>query len=432
MANLTDCQTKDLPTHKAKCKRGNYILKVDLCPRHITNPRISRTLTCPATASFADLHDALQVAFDWKNCHLYNFDVLDHKETMGSKHRFVMQPALCRITNLDTSDNGGFSTYPTEDSKHTRLHQIMDGGLTSGRTIHCMYDFEDGSEHVITCAGRADATTNFVVLGGEGHGCAEDVGEYGGWPNLIAAHESDELMKYQRYLMYWFENTAHKKDPRGLRGVAKYAWDKDEISAILEALDNSYLPAHPTSILLVSLAKDTQLRSKATIGEVTDGISAMICIGEPQNFDAITVTNAAIMESEFVALNQKLVKYAKAGGVLIFGFSMPSLTEPSKFEKLMESYGIDWKFGYCTGEIYNTNRMADLNEKYSLMPYNMNDLCLKNVRPENRVYSGSHRAKNQGPAIFAKYGRSGGRIGWISDVSGEGETTTLLLAMCGL
>lgn len=198
-----------------------------------------------------------------------------------------MQPALCRITNLDTSDNGGFSTYPTEDSKHTRLHQIMDGGLTSGRTIHYMYDFEDGSEHVITCAGRADATTNFVVLGGEGHGCAEDVGGYGGWPNLITAYESDELMKYQRYLMYWFENTAHNKDPRGLRGVAKYAWDKDEINAILEALDNSYLPARPTSIILVSLTKESwfdlmyasvlaQLRSKATIGEVTDGISAMI------------------------------------------------------------------------------------------------------------------------------------------------------------
>lgn len=100
------------------------------------------------------------------------------------------------------------------------------------------------------------------------------------------------------------------------------------------------------------------------------------------------------MESEFVALNQKLVKYAKVGGVLIFGFSMPSLTEPSKFEKLMESYGIDWKSGYCTGEIYNTNRMADLNEKYSLMPYNMNALCLKNVRSEYRVYSGLYRAKN--------------------------------------
>lgn len=380
---------------------------------------------------------------------------------MGSEHKYVTQPILWKLTNPDTYNGVGFKKYRVADSKRSRLYETLDDELTSGKTIHYVYDFEDGWEHVITCAGRADPTTKFVVLGGEGHGCAENVGGVFRWATLIEAYESDEPSEEQRRLMSWFENEAHNKDPRGLRGVAKYAWDKDRINATLETLDNSYIPVNPTSILLVSLAKEfwsdlmydsvfAQLRSKSeirevTVGEfrskveireVTDGVSAMKGIEESQNFDAIIVTNAAIMESEFVAINQKLAEYAKAGGVLIFGFSVPSLTEPSKFEKLMEIYGLDWKFGYCAGETYNINEMDDLNKEnslmpYSLMPYSMNALCLKNVKPDDRVYSGSGRAEDQSPAIYAKYGSSGGRIGWIVDVSGEKETTAVLLAMCG-
>ncbi|KAF7921056.1 uncharacterized protein EAE97_011324 [Botrytis byssoidea] len=435
-----DCQTKDWPNHKAACRRQNYILKVDLFPRHFTNPRISRTLSCPTTASFADLHNALQVAFDWKNCHLYDFEVLDHNETMGSEHRLVMKPMLCKITDLDTLDS---DSDPAKDSKRTKLYQILDGERTTGKTIHYMYDFGDGWEHVITCSGRADPTTNFVVLGGEGHGCAEDVGGYSGWVDLLAAYESDEPTEHQRHLMSWFENEAHNKDPRGLRGAARYAWDKDRINAILNELDTSKLPGHPTSILLVSLAKEswfdqmyasvlTELRSKTMIKEVTDGASAMKCIEETQKFGTIIVTDAAIMEPEFVAISRKLVEYAKARGILIFGFLLSSLTEPPKFEELMKSYGLGWKFGDYTRETYDINKMADLNKKYNLMPYSMKAVSLKNTRPEDRVYSGPGRDKNQSPAVFAKYGSSGGRIGWIGDVNGEEETTTLLLAMCGL
>ncbi|KAF7888964.1 hypothetical protein EAF00_009264 [Botryotinia globosa] len=317
----TDCQIKDWPIHKAKCRRGNYILKVDLCPRHFTNPRISRTLTCPATASFADLHIALQAAFEWKNNHLYDFEVLDHNNTMGSGHEYVKQPVLCKLTSLDTFYGGGFNTYPVEDSKHTKLYQILDGRLTSGKTIHYIYDFGDGWEHVITCAGRADQTTKFVVLGGGGHGCVEDVGGLTRWINLIAAYESDEPTEEQRNLMSWFENKAHNKDPRGLRGVAKYAWDKDRINATLETLDNSYLSGHFTSILLVSLAKElwfdlmyasalAQLRSRATIREVTDGASAMKCIEESKD----SAPSSLRMRQLWNPIPQFFAKYGSSGG----------------------------------------------------------------------------------------------------------------------
>ncbi|TGO09306.1 hypothetical protein BTUL_0172g00240 [Botrytis tulipae] len=339
---------------------------------------------------------------------------------MGSEHRLVMKPLLCKITDLDTLDADG---DPAKDSKRTKLYQILDGARTSGKTIHYMYDFGDGWEHDMDVRKMWEGIVD--------------------WVDLIAAYESDEPTEHQRHLISWFENQAHNKDPRGLRGAAKYAWDKDRINAILNELDTSKLPGHSTSILLLSLAKEswfdqmyasvlTELRSKTMVKEVTDGASAMKCIKETQNFGTIIVTDAAIMEPEFVAISRKLVEYAKAGGILIFGFLMSSLTEPPKFEELMKSYGLDWKFGDYTRETYDINKMADLNKKYNLMPYSMKAVSLKNTRPEDRVYSGPDRDKNLSPAVFAKYGSSGGRIGWIGDVNGEEETTTLLLAMCGL
>src|SRR4051812_35739924 len=60
-----ECQAQDWPTHKTSCKRPNYVLTVDLCPEYINAPRVRRTLSCPATATFLQLHHALQIAFGW-------------------------------------------------------------------------------------------------------------------------------------------------------------------------------------------------------------------------------------------------------------------------------------------------------------------------------------------------------------------------------
>jgi hypothetical protein len=60
-----ECQTASWPSHKGKCNRQNYHIKFYLCPDEITDPLVIRTLSCPATATFDELHQALQVAFQW-------------------------------------------------------------------------------------------------------------------------------------------------------------------------------------------------------------------------------------------------------------------------------------------------------------------------------------------------------------------------------
>jgi hypothetical protein len=70
-----ECQAASWPSHRAHCKRQNYIIKFRLCPGVITDPPVIRTLSCPATATLVQLHQALQIAFQWAGIHCYDFTV---------------------------------------------------------------------------------------------------------------------------------------------------------------------------------------------------------------------------------------------------------------------------------------------------------------------------------------------------------------------
>ncbi|KAK4116597.1 hypothetical protein N656DRAFT_701743 [Canariomyces notabilis] len=60
-----DCQVAHWSVHKPACTRPNYIIQFHLHPEHIDNPSVIRTLSCPANATFYQLHQALQAAFGW-------------------------------------------------------------------------------------------------------------------------------------------------------------------------------------------------------------------------------------------------------------------------------------------------------------------------------------------------------------------------------
>lgn len=142
------CQKDDWSTHKYSCKRQNYILKIDLHPRLITTPRITRTLSCPATATFATFHQVLQIAFDWATTHLYEFYVFDHSDGRGRENRLAGGEPLFKITELSTDDDElvmpGIPRLKKKDVTQIQLFNVLDDPKTKGKTIHYMYDFGDG------------------------------------------------------------------------------------------------------------------------------------------------------------------------------------------------------------------------------------------------------------------------------------------------
>ncbi|TVY43687.1 Uncharacterized protein LOCC1_G004653 [Lachnellula occidentalis] len=457
----------------------------NLHPRFITNPRVTRTLSCPATATFASLHQALIVAFGWANTHLYDFDVFDHSDVRGRENRFSGGNPMFKITATSEESDPEESDYESDDeslgpkdpdSAQVTLFDILHDPKTKGKTIHYCYDFGDGWEHVISCIGRADATAQFVCLEGEGHGCAEDVGGCIGWQELLKAYDADEPSKKQKELMSWFETQASNKDAEGLRGEKKWIWDKDNINTVLNELgrttkegvvpspSNSLPVPSPTtnlvpfpiapdslpSVLLVSLDKQSffdnmyeetlaLLRSKANIIEVTHIASAMSHLSSPQaSYTAIIVTDAGILARDKVTLQQKLAEYATCGGTVIIGFHVSSFARPKDAARFFkDQWAFDWKFGNYHREMFRLNPRALQYSRYisqggtTFLPrqYSMKAVLLSGPKPEDCVYVGE-MGSAESPAVLAKKGK--GFLGWIGDVNTEVGTSLLLLYMCGL
>ena len=261
----SECQTKHWPTHKADCKRPNYILKFHLCPDTITDPPIWRTLSCPADASFHALHQALQVAFGYASAHTYDFRVKDMEaerleeeqdSEMGMMNYIMKRSAavgditemyfgtrsLLRIVDPNTSSyidrmhmgDRRHKDTPEKMANRLKLHQVLDDQSYHNAPLQYEYDFGDCWEHQLTDVSRADKATDFFqCTDGEGHGVAEDVGSTEGWKNLKRAYKSQRPDKKQKEKMDWFETVAYNKDRQGLGNGRDKVWPKAEINSRL-------------------------------------------------------------------------------------------------------------------------------------------------------------------------------------------------------
>ncbi|TVY20425.1 hypothetical protein LARI1_G001024 [Lachnellula arida] len=245
-----DCQAENWESHKSTCKAQNYILKVSLCPAEITNPSVTRTLSCPSTATYEQLHRALQIAFGWASTHTYDFKIIDPNAQpeplpdMGTyiARRMAQDAAqfndspipdagprqnLLRIIEKDPFGPGGFGSGRGLDSMHNQDRDYEGAG------IEYEYDFGDCWQHTVEVVGRAEASKGFLCLGGEGHGVAEDVGSVDGWLGLREAYRTANPTTEQRERRTWFESRASNRDPRGLGNGREWDWDSIAVSAKL-------------------------------------------------------------------------------------------------------------------------------------------------------------------------------------------------------
>ena len=248
--------------------RQNYRLKIDLEPEDITNPRITRTLSCPANATFHDLHRAIQVAFSWATTHTYDFKIKDpqaEKQEPPDILTFIKRKMEVdqRQFTADTSDpywdasgermllrlvedrdtqpsailglpaiDSMFDSHrkhretPEKSSVQMRLWQVFDDPTFAGLPMEYEYDFGDCWEHQITIIGRDDPKEYFNCVDGTGHSCAEDVGSKSGWKTLTAAYRAANPNGEQREKMAWYETQCSNGDRDGLRGNRARDWPK--------------------------------------------------------------------------------------------------------------------------------------------------------------------------------------------------------------
>jgi hypothetical protein len=257
-------------THKLIHKHPNYILHIQLVPGEITNPAITRTLSCPASATFASLHRAIQIAFGWATTHTYDFVVKDPtyvapQETIEEYIQRQMARDNAHITGRPVPDPGprqfllrvaerpeGDGAFGAIDRMHERdrqhprtpecmshmikLHTVFDDEKYKNHELEYMYDFGDHWAHVIQVVGRADTTSKFVCTDGEGHGCAEDAGGTTGWEELKSAYTAGHPNKEQREKMKWFETSASNRDTAGLKGPKVRSWPKTKVNSLLADL----------------------------------------------------------------------------------------------------------------------------------------------------------------------------------------------------
>ena len=155
-----------MPTKRVENPQEIYQIKITLLG---TSPPIWRRLLVPANLTLEQLHDVLQLAMGWEDCHMHDFRI-------GQK----------RFGKPDTDDR--LMGLPAVGNERTvRLFSVL--GKVGAKAVYT-YDFGDGWEHAIAVekvlspeAGHAYP----ACVEGKRHGPPEDCGGVPGLYNLLEA-----------------------------------------------------------------------------------------------------------------------------------------------------------------------------------------------------------------------------------------------------
>jgi len=135
-----------------------------------TKPPVWRRLLVSETTTLANLHEILQAAFGWWDCHLHEFEI------GGARY------------GADDGDGWG---APPKDERRARL-----GTVASERSVlKYVYDFGDDWEHkvVVEKILPAEAGANYPACIGGRRACPpEDCGGVWGYEEFLAAISDPE------------------------------------------------------------------------------------------------------------------------------------------------------------------------------------------------------------------------------------------------
>lgn len=156
-----------------------YQIKVTLLG---TDPPIWRRLLVPADLTLEQLHNVLQIAMGWEDCHMHEFRI--------GQQRYGAPDPMERA----------FGGSRTASERTARLFNVLD---RAGTKAVYTYDFGDSWEHRIAVEKRLapePERAHPTCLAGERHGPPEDCGGIPGFYNLLEAIGDPEHEEHQELL----------------------------------------------------------------------------------------------------------------------------------------------------------------------------------------------------------------------------------------
>lgn len=166
-----------------KCEAVNLTVKFDLGVY-----TAERRIVTPIDIDFKELHEILQIAFDWKECHLHDFDIINEK---GER---VLKIISEYEDEIDLYNPGCKVAWESE--------VFIGDYIKAGKVIKYSYDFGDGWQHEIIFEDIIlDYDKNYpFCIEGIGDGAPEDVGGIPGYEEYLkimgnTTHPEHESMK---------------------------------------------------------------------------------------------------------------------------------------------------------------------------------------------------------------------------------------------
>lgn len=152
--------------------------------KDIKRPPVWRRVIVPETFTFHRLHEVIQAAFGWENCHLYVFSL----------------QAWSREERITLPSDDDWESEPVIDSTKIKLKEIF---REEGQTYIYIYDFGDGWVHKITLEKITDELSlKAFCIAGKGACPPEDSGGPGSyeWIKEILETEpnSDEAKDFRK------------------------------------------------------------------------------------------------------------------------------------------------------------------------------------------------------------------------------------------
>jgi len=134
-------------------------------------PRMWRRFLLPKDATFLDLHEAIQDACGWENCHMFNF--------------FVKRPYGESLAGMP--DGSGMSDHDIPDGSRKELSSYFGTGKGKKKTCGYVYDFGDDWRHKVKLKRtvKLEDSPPRVLLAGERAFPPEDCGGIWGYETCV-------------------------------------------------------------------------------------------------------------------------------------------------------------------------------------------------------------------------------------------------------